>query len=513
MKRRFYSLAIAMMLLAGLVCAMAVPAFANYGGPNPSEFNGKVGQNAQFCLNPGMGLNIDRVTNLSGSVPPGMHYSVTGDGKLVISGTPTTAGFYQMLFDVHVVSFESYDSQLAALITIEGSSKPDYVLNTYYDTINVGKYARYSFDMECSGHISEMRINGTLPAGMTASSDSYGVYLAGTPTQVGVFNFNLRAYDSANKCWATQPVQLTIRGEVRPTVTKSPTSETVVDGSRALFVAHADNYSQINWTISSPNGSQQYNASDASRYFDGLRVSGSHGEVLTLDNVSEAMNGWQIQARFDSSAGSAYTNVAYIYVNPFVVNPPVFTKQPVGTTLKPGESTTLTVEAQSPDGNAIGYQWVKCTTSSVTSGLGIDGATGPSLTVPYEEGVFFYYCYIYCSNSNHYSDMVNSEMAAVTGEVPAPTTAPTEAPKETTAPTAAPTEAPTTVPTEAPAKPTEQAEQTEQTVPATQAPAQPAAKADHTVAYIVGGVASVSIVCATALLLQRSKGGRYEKDE
>lgn len=512
MKRRFYSLVITMMLLASLVCAMAVPAFANYGGPNPSEFNGKVGQSAQFCLNPGMGLNIDKVTNLSGSVPPGMHYSVTGDGKLVISGTPTTAGFYQMLFDVHVVSFESYDSQLAALITIEGSSKPDYVLTTYYDTINMGKYTRYSFDMECSGHISEMRINGTLPAGMTASYDSYGVYLAGTPTQVGVFSFNLRAYDSANKCWATQPVQLTIRGEVKPTVTKSPTSETVIEGARALFVAHADNYSRINWTISSPNGSTQYNASDAPRYISGLRVSGSAGEVLTLDNIPLSMNGWQVQARFDSSAGSAYTNIAYIYVNPLVVNPPAFTKQPVGTTLQPGETTTLTVEAQSPDGNPITYQWFKCSNSSVTSGVAIADGTAPSLTVPYEAGVSFYYCNIYCTSSGHYSDVVTSEMAAVTGDIPTPTTAPTEAPTEaTTVPTEAPAE--TTVPTEAPGKPTEQAEQTEQTVPATQAPAQPAAAADHTVAYIVGAVAAVSIVCATVLLFQRNKGGKYEKDE
>lgn len=501
MKRRFLTLALTAVMLASLICAMAVPAFANYGGPNPSEFSGKVGESAKFVLNPGLGLNIDEVTNFSGSVPPGMSYGVSG-GKLSISGTPSKAGFYQLLFTVHVVSRESYETQLAAIVTIEGSSKPDYVLDTYYDTVNVGRSAGYSFDMGCSGHITEMRVFGTLPAGMKASSDSYGVYLKGTPTQSGVYTFNLQAYDSANQCRATQPVQLTVRGEAKPTVTKSPTSETVIEGNRALFVARADNYTSINWTLSSPNGSVQYNAKDAARYISGLRVSGTSGECLTLDNIPLSMNGWQVQARFDSGSGSAYSNVAYVYVNPMVVNAPIFTKQPVGTTLKPGGTITLTSEAQSSDGDRVTYQWYKCTGSSVTSGIALSGETGPSLVVPYEEGVSFYYCSAFCSRGERYSGTVNSEMAAVTGEAPetVPTTAPTQ-------PAPVPTEAPaeTNAPTEAPAQPTEQPT-------STTAPAQPAPAADHTVAYIAGAVAIVAIICATVLLFQHNRG-KYQKDE
>jgi len=62
---------------------------------------------------------------------------------------------------------------------------------------------------------------------------------------------------------------------------------------------------------------------------------------------------------------------------------PVITRQPESLTVLCCEEFTLSVEAYIPNGDELGYQWYH-------GGSSIDGATGPTLTVPYFYKLYYY---------------------------------------------------------------------------------------------------------------------------
>lgn len=94
---------------------------------------------------------------------------------------------------------------------------------------------------------------------------------------------------------------------------KSPTSEYVVEGSSAQFVARAENSTGITWFIASPDVSYCFTAAEAPHHFPGLQVSGIHSDCLTLSNIPLSMNGWKIQARYDGNGGPVHTNMATVW--------------------------------------------------------------------------------------------------------------------------------------------------------------------------------------------------------
>lgn len=100
----------------------------------------------------------------------------------------------------------------------------------------------------------------------------------------------------------------------RVVATKSPTSEYVVAGGSAQFVARAQNSTGITWFVASPDTSFCITAIEAPNYFYGLQVSGYNTDVLTLSNIPLAMSGCKIQARYDGFGGPVHTNMAELWV-------------------------------------------------------------------------------------------------------------------------------------------------------------------------------------------------------
>lgn len=95
---------------------------------------------------------------------------------------------------------------------------------------------------------------------------------------------------------------------------KSPTSEYVVQGSSAEFVARAENSTGVTWFVASPDGGFCMTAVEAPHYFPGLQVSGYNTDRLTLSNIPLGMSGWKIQARYDGFGGPVHTNMAELWV-------------------------------------------------------------------------------------------------------------------------------------------------------------------------------------------------------
>ena len=95
--------------------------------------------------------------------------------------------------------------------------------------------------------------------------------------------------------------------------TKSPTSELVVQGGSAQFVAYAENSTSVIWFMASPDGNTVLTAAEAPRLFPGLQVSGSNSTRLTLSNIPLNMSGWKVQARFEGYGGPVHTNMATVW--------------------------------------------------------------------------------------------------------------------------------------------------------------------------------------------------------
>jgi len=95
--------------------------------------------------------------------------------------------------------------------------------------------------------------------------------------------------------------------------TKSPTSELVIQGGSAQFVAYAENSTSVIWFMASPDGGTVLTAAEAPRLFPGLQVSGSNTTRLTLSNIPLSMSGWKVQARFEGYGGPVHTNMATVW--------------------------------------------------------------------------------------------------------------------------------------------------------------------------------------------------------
>ena len=317
----------------------------------------------------------------------------------------------------------------------------------------------------------------TTPVGVPTPAVSQAP--AGTPTPTPAATAAPTPAPTPIPTAAPTPVQSNL-----PRVTKSPTSETVQEGGKATFVAHAANATGITWRLVSSDGMATINASAASMYFDGVSVWGLGTDSLTISNIPANMNHWQVEAMFDGPNGPVYSAGARISVigsnangtttdrdpngrvvaNTGVANgtSPVITSQPEGAELTSGKSTTLSVTASVNDGSTIRYQWYVSTSNDNAAGQAIAGATSASYTPGEIQGTRYYYVGVWSEKDGAKSDTVVSGPAAVVYSGPAiaipmpvprpavTTAAATRIPIRTPTPTAAaparPTAPPATLP-------------------------------------------------------------------
>ena len=100
-------------------------------------------------------------------------------------------------------------------------------------------------------------------------------------------------------------------------ITKNPTSESMNIGGKTWFIAHADNAQSIAWLMVDVSGNS-HSLQETMALNQGLLLEALDGDTLAVSNVPASLNGWSVLARFDSSAGSAYTEPASVYVGDFM---------------------------------------------------------------------------------------------------------------------------------------------------------------------------------------------------
>ena len=104
----------------------------------------------------------------------------------------------------------------------------------------------------------------------------------------------------------TQPVWLTI--------TKNPTNENKKVGGTAMFVACANAFESLYWTIVGPDGGE-YSIASFRHMCPDAPVSGENSTTLSIGNVAQDMNGWGAYCTFYYQGQTARTTTAYMYIS------------------------------------------------------------------------------------------------------------------------------------------------------------------------------------------------------
>ena len=96
-------------------------------------------------------------------------------------------------------------------------------------------------------------------------------------------------------------------------ITKNPTNENKKTGETALFVACANVFDSLEWTIVSPDGGE-YNPTQFTNMYPGVAVYGLYSTTLGFNNLIKQLNGWGAYCTFYYQGQVARTSTAYMFV-------------------------------------------------------------------------------------------------------------------------------------------------------------------------------------------------------
>ena len=98
-------------------------------------------------------------------------------------------------------------------------------------------------------------------------------------------------------------------------ITKNPTNEPGKKlGSTALFVACANVFDSLRWTMVSPQG-VEYTPEQFAGIYPAVSVSGYYGTTLSIGNLIWDIGGWGAYCTFYYQGQTARTSTAYVYVS------------------------------------------------------------------------------------------------------------------------------------------------------------------------------------------------------
>lgn len=337
--------------------------------------------------------------------------------------------------------------------------------------------------------------SGGLPRGVQPTWNEDGVYLTGTPKTTGSYSaeyivytnegaqnttvsFTVAAAPEATPTPTEKPAEANLpEPGARPEITKHPSGEYVESGdSRDVkFIAKAENAERIVWRLVSPDASNTVQCSEASDFFPGLQVKGLGTDTLILKYVTNAMNGWYVEAQFwngSTHVESAGAKITVVDSDGNVIGAPAETAapapaeetakpaetpipapdnsglpvdndaktanisvQPASAEINPGDSHTLSVVATSPNNGTLSYQWYSAATDNLNAALPISGASDASYTIENANETAYYWAAVWnvkdgTRSQAVFSDSAEVKLAVVETPMPLPTEAPEPTPEQ-----------------------------------------------------------------------------------
>ncbi|MBR4473851.1 MAG: hypothetical protein IKS55_09465 [Oscillospiraceae bacterium] len=99
-----------------------------------------------------------------------------------------------------------------------------------------------------------------------------------------------------------------------PTVTKSPTDETVKPGGTCYFNAKHTGAQLARWHFVSPDGQTDVQYDEAAKLFPDLVIKNGEYDTMQLKNIQSDLDGWRVYCRFSNKAGAVDSGMATITV-------------------------------------------------------------------------------------------------------------------------------------------------------------------------------------------------------
>lgn len=293
---------------------------------------------------------------LSGTLPPGLSLGAVGSKTNTLSGTPTSAGTFELTIGVE----DARDQNVSRTFTVVIEARQVVPLTIDTATLPDGQVgASYQQDLAASGGSGAgyqwTLASGSLPPGVTIVAGS-PARLSGTPTHAGRFDFELRVVDSANASQrkafsvtvAPAPVPLAITTSTLPAGQVGTAYSASINGAGGSMSGYA-------WAVAAgtlPPGLQ-------------LATGGTPG--ATLSGTPTATGTFSFTVRVTDSAGAQATAQLSVVVAAQVVAVQIAAPTlPSGTVGVPYQASVDTVPGTGSD---AGYTW------SVASGALPPGIT------------------------------------------------------------------------------------------------------------------------------------------
>jgi hypothetical protein len=170
-----------------------------------------------------------------------------------------------------------------------------------------------------------------------------------------------------------------------PTITKSPTSETVEAGGSCWFSAKHEHAILAEWFFVEPGWTDEASINEISYKDIGTKfpkltvVDGNRGTML-LKNIPAEMDGWQVFCRFSNDSGAADTSWATIHIkgkSSPSSGVPTITRSPTSEDVDKGGSCWFVARAD----NATRVEWYFVAPDNTEVKYSDIGSTFPSLKV------------------------------------------------------------------------------------------------------------------------------------
>jgi hypothetical protein len=280
---------------------------------NPSHLSVTAGQNATFTA------------TANGNPTPTVQWQVSNDGgktftnisgatstTLTLNNVSTTMSGYEYQA-VFTNSIGSATTSAATLTVTTTPVAPSITSQPSNQTVTAGQSA--TFTASASGSPTptvqwQVRADGGKTFTNITGATSTTLTLNNVTTTMSGYEYEAIFTNSAGSA-TTSAAMLTVNA-VAPIITSNPSNQTVTADQSAIFTASAGGSPTptVQWQVSSDGGKTFTN------------ISGATNITLTLNHITIAMNGYEYEAVFTNSAGSAATSAATLTVNPAPPPPP-----------------------------------------------------------------------------------------------------------------------------------------------------------------------------------------------
>ncbi len=253
---------------------------------------------------------------ITGSIPPGLNFSglaapgTVNIGTLELSGTPTTAGTYDLTLTVfsalNGTGFKLGPYAYAITVNGTSTSPPSFTTQPQSQTVTVG--APVTFTAAAGGSPTyQWQKDGANLAGATTASYTIASVAAGDAGTYVVVATN--SAGSVNSSGAVLTVNQAAAGA--PAFTAQPTSTTASAGSTATFTVGAGGSPAptYQWQRIPAGGSTWVNLKEGGSY------QGTTSATLTVRPVTTAMSGDQFDCVLTNASGSTTSNTVVLTVS------------------------------------------------------------------------------------------------------------------------------------------------------------------------------------------------------